>query len=166
MFRNRKQFSFLNVHSVADADLKFKDIVVRWPGSVHDSHIFRNSLLCQKFERGNFGDSLIVGDTGYPIKPYLITPLREVHNEAQALFNESLVRTRNTVERKYGVSKRKFPALAVGIRLKNLNTLQAMIVSTAILHNIVCDENERQPPLNQEQGKAVNLLQNIDAPPP
>nr|CAI5835702.1 unnamed protein product [Callosobruchus analis] len=125
MFRNRKQFSFLNVHSVADADLKFKDIVVRWPGSVHDSHIFRNSLLCQKFERGNFGDSLIVGDTGYPIKPYLITPLREVHNEAQALFNES-----------------------------------------PILHNIVCDENERQPPLNQEQGKAVNLLQNIDAPPP
>ncbi|XP_044754446.1 putative nuclease HARBI1 [Coccinella septempunctata] len=98
IFRNRKQFFSLNVQSVADADLKFRDIVVRWPGSAHDSHIFRNSVLCERFERGEFGDNLIIGDSVYPVKPYFITPLLEVQNEAQAFFNESLIRTRSCKE--------------------------------------------------------------------
>jgi hypothetical protein len=39
-FRNRKQFFSLNVQTIADANLKIRDIIARWPGSAHDSHIF------------------------------------------------------------------------------------------------------------------------------
>lgn len=118
IFRNRKQFFSLNVQTIADPSLKIRDIVIRWPGSSHDSHIFRNSALCAAFENGRFGENVIVGDSGYPIKPYLLTPLQHVRNNAEALYNESLVRTRNVVERSYGVWKRRFPALAMGIRSK------------------------------------------------
>lgn len=103
IFRNRKQFFSLNVQVVADANLKIRNIVARWPGSSHDSYIFRNSLLYQSFENGLYGDSLILGDSAYALKPYLITPLQEVRNEAEALFNESQIRTRNIVERTIGV---------------------------------------------------------------
>ncbi|KAJ8977114.1 hypothetical protein NQ317_005242 [Molorchus minor] len=131
--------------TVGDPSLRIRDIVVRWPGSAHDSHIFRNSNLYANFKTGRFGDSLLVGDNGYPIKPYLITPLRNVRNEAEALlFNESQIRTRNVVERSYGVSKRRFPALAMGMRV-HLDTAQAITVATAILHNIACNENEQVP---------------------
>ncbi|KAJ8935647.1 hypothetical protein NQ318_010555 [Aromia moschata] len=53
-------------------------------------------------ENHEFLDSLIVGDSGgYPIKSYLITPLLQTRNAAEALFNESQIRTRNVVERTY-----------------------------------------------------------------
>jgi hypothetical protein len=71
-------FFSLNVQTVSDADLKIQFIVTRWPGSAHDAHIFRNSVLCASMSMGNFGNRVLVGDSGYPIKPYLITPLLNV----------------------------------------------------------------------------------------
>ena len=101
LFRNRKQFFSINVQTISDADLKIRDIVARWPGSSHDSHIFRNSEIRHTFEQGIFGDNVLVGDSGYAIKPYFITPLRNTNNEPENLFNESLIRTRN-VRMEYG----------------------------------------------------------------
>lgn len=161
-FRNRKQYFSINVQTIADADLKIRDIVARWPGSSHDAHIFRNSSIMRSLERGDFADCILVGDSGYPVKNYLLTPLIRTRNEAENLYNESLIRTRNVVERSYGVWKRRFPALALGVRLK-VQTTQAAIVATAILHNIACDENEDIPVINEEQEIAVNLVNNNPA---
>lgn len=101
----------------------------------------------------------MVADSGYPVKPYLLTPLQQVKNNAEALYNESLIRTRNVVERKYGVWEKRFSALAMGIRLK-LDTIQAMVVATVVLHNIARDEKERVPPINQQE-IAINNINNI-----
>nr|CAI5825436.1 unnamed protein product [Callosobruchus analis] len=46
-------------------------------------------------------------------------------------------RTRNPVERCFGVWKRRFPILAVGIRLK-IEKVEAVVIATAVLHNIAC----------------------------
>lgn len=160
MFRNRKQFFSINVQTVADPFLKIRNIVARWPGSSHDSYIFRNSVLCQNFENGMYGDSVLLGDSGYALRPYLITPLLHVRNEPEALFNEAQIRTRNVVERQIGVWKRRFPALSMGLRL-SLDTIQATIVATAVLHNIACIENEQIPENNAEQEAAINFVNNM-----
>ena len=76
IYRNRKQFFSINVQSVANADLKFQDIVARWPGSSHDSYIFNKSKLKQRLENGEFGASVILGDGGYGLEVYLMTPFR------------------------------------------------------------------------------------------
>lgn len=157
LYRNRKGFFSLNVQTIADANRKIQDIVCRWPGSSHDSNIFRNSRICQRFEMGEFTDSLLVGDSGYPIKRYLITPLLNVNNDAENLFNESQIRTRSRVECSYGVWKRRFPALALGFRLK-LDTTMAAVVATAVLHNIACDENENIPLINRREENAIDLV--------
>ncbi|KAF0756800.1 putative nuclease HARBI1 [Aphis craccivora] len=47
-----------------DAKLEFLNIVVKWPGSVHDSTVFDNSFLCARFENNEFGDSVLLG-VGY-----------------------------------------------------------------------------------------------------
>lgn len=47
----------------------------------------------------------------------------------------------------------------MGIRLK-LDTIQAMVVATAVLHNKACDEKE-VPPINNEQEAAINLVNNV-----
>ncbi|KAJ3663949.1 hypothetical protein Zmor_008162 [Zophobas morio] len=43
IYRNRKNFFSLNVQTIAASNLKIINIVARWPGSAHDSTIFRNS---------------------------------------------------------------------------------------------------------------------------
>ncbi|KAJ3641886.1 hypothetical protein Zmor_028356 [Zophobas morio] len=161
IFRNRKQFFSLNVQTVSDTNLKILDIVSRWPGSAHDAHIFRNSALCARFEMGQFRDSVLVGDSGYPVKKYLVTPLLNINSNAENLYNESLIRTRNVVERSYGVWKRRFPCLAMGLRLK-LDTVQALTVATAILHNVAVNENDILPAVNPEQEAAINIVNNVD----
>lgn len=157
LFRNRKGFFSINVQTVCNASLKICDIVCRWPGATHDSHIFNCSAIKSRLERQEFGNSLIVGDSGYGVKKYLITPLSNPTTAAENLFQESLVRTRNPVERCYGVWKRRFPVLATGIRLKK-SVIESVIVATAVLHNIACYQREDVPPINDIQDEAINFV--------
>lgn len=106
-FRNRKGYMSLNVQTVSDAKLKILDIVARWPGSCHDQTIFNNSRLKRRLEDGEFGRDILVGDSGYANTDYLVTPLLRINTPAENLFNESIIRTRNVVERQYGVWKRR-----------------------------------------------------------
>jgi hypothetical protein len=53
--------------------------------------------------------------------------------------------------------ERRFPGLALGIRLK-LSITQAVVVATAVLHNIACEENENDPPITEEERIAIDLV--------
>ncbi|CAH1970137.1 unnamed protein product [Acanthoscelides obtectus] len=116
VFRNRKGYFSLNVQTVSDAKLKILNIVCRWPGSTHDSAIFQNSRLCYQFETGVHAAGLLLGDNGYPLKNYLMTPFLSPQTIGQQNYNRAHIATRNTVERQYGVLKRRFPVLATGLR--------------------------------------------------
>ncbi|KAI4463174.1 hypothetical protein MML48_4g00008073 [Holotrichia oblita] len=144
IFRSRKGFFALNVQTVSDAKLKIRDIVARWPGATHDQTIFNNSNLKRKFEAGNFGKYILVGDSGYSLQTYLMTKLQEARTPAENLFNESIIRTRNVVERQYGVWKRRFPILRVGMH-QNVERVMEIIIATAVLHNIAIDMNDLYP---------------------
>lgn len=45
-----------------NADLKFIDIVARWPGSAHDATIFANSRLKVKMETGEYPNCILLGN--------------------------------------------------------------------------------------------------------
>lgn len=113
LFRNRKGYFSLNVQSISSANLKFRNIVARWPGSCHDQTIFNNSVLKMKFERKDYKNYIIIADSGYAATSYMATPLLECRNQVEELYNESIIRTRNVVERHFGVWKRRFPVLAL-----------------------------------------------------
>ncbi|KAJ8945877.1 hypothetical protein NQ318_002717 [Aromia moschata] len=148
-YRNRKGFFSWNVQTICDARLRIIDIVARWPGSSHDQTIYNNSRVKGTLQDNEFGNSIILGDSGYANTNYLITPLDHPNIPAEVLFNESHVRTRNCVERSYGVWKRRFPVLSVGIRV-SLDHSKAIVVATAVLHNIAIEENENKPPIEIE----------------
>jgi hypothetical protein len=48
------------------------------------------------------------------------------------------------VERSFGVLKRRFPCLAIGLRVQTEKVLP-IIIATMILHNISIDVNEDEP---------------------
>ncbi|XP_018572749.1 putative nuclease HARBI1 [Anoplophora glabripennis] len=164
IFRSRKSYFALNVQTVSDASLKIRDIVARWPGSVHDQTIFNNSNLRDRFENGEFGRYILIGDSGYSLRSYLMTKLLQTRTPAENLYNESIIRTRNVVERQYGVWKRRFPILRYGMRLK-LDTTMAVIVATAVLHNIAIDMNDLLPEdllYNEEMDNNEDILQPVE----
>ncbi|GJQ74873.1 hypothetical protein Trydic_g21709 [Trypoxylus dichotomus] len=134
-------------------DLKIRAIVVRWPNATHDQTIFNNSNPKHEFENGRFGRFLLLSDSGYNIQPYLMTKLQEARTTAENLYNESIIRTRNVIERQYGVWKRRFPILQFGMRL-NLDRVIAIVVATAVLHNIAIHMKDTLP--NEEADFVVD----------
>lgn len=78
---------------------KILDIIARLPGSYHDQTIFNNSYVRMKYESEMFGNTFLLGGSGYGTTKYLITPLSQLNNAVEKLFNESKIRSRNPVER-------------------------------------------------------------------
>lgn len=143
-FRNRKGFFSINVQTVCDSKLIIRDIVARWPGSVHDSTIFNNCRLRADFETARINDGVLLGDNGYPLRRYLLTPFLRPQTRAQMNYNRAHKRTRNCVERMYGVWKRRFPALRMTLRIK-VRTALKVIIATAVLHNIATEMKDDIP---------------------
>jgi nuclease HARBI1 len=149
IFRNRKQIFSINVQSIANFDLSFQDIVARWSGSVHDSRIFDHSRVKSRLEQGEFGHKVLLGDGGYKLQTYLMTPLRNAVTPEEKRYNKAQIHVRNTVERKYGVWKRRFPCLALGLRCK-LETTLSVIVACAVLHNFCVQRKDLQPEVGDD----------------
>lgn len=85
------------------------------PGSCHDSFIWnmcnaRNYFL-NSYNQGDT-NSLLLGDSGYGLEPFLITPYKDVAaGTVQHKFNNSYASGRNIVERTIGVLKSRFRSL-------------------------------------------------------
>ncbi|XP_064643088.1 putative nuclease HARBI1 [Lineus longissimus] len=118
IFRNRKRIYSINVQGISGPDMEFTNIVARWPGSTHDSRIFENSAVCMKYENGQIGNGLLLGDRGYPCRRYLLTPFHNPVDAASIRYNDAHIATRSAVERVFGIWKRRFPCLKMGLRVK------------------------------------------------
>ena len=70
-FVNGKGWHSINV--LPDASYKFIDVMVKWPGSTHDSFFFRFSDVKDYLDANHIGisDGLLLGDSGYPLLRYL-----------------------------------------------------------------------------------------------
>lgn len=137
---NRKGYYSLNVQIVCDASLRIRDIVAHWRGSTHDSRIFRESRIKQRLEAGEFRGRLL-GDSGYACTPYLFTPVLNPNTQKEENYNRAHIRTRNVVERCFGVWKQRFRCLLKGFN-NNLEHTKTCIVALAVLHNIAVDMGE------------------------
>lgn len=136
----------MNVQAICNSNLEITDIVARYDGSTQDSRIFRESKRRALFEQGVYGDAVLVGDSGYASASYMMTPLQECHTAAENLYNESQIRTRNVVERFFGIWKRRFPVMALCLRVKLMHIyICPIITATLVLHNIARRAGEEVP---------------------
>ena len=76
LFVCHKGFHAINVMAVCNAHLRFTNVVSKWHGSTHDSAVFNSSVLKCHLETGGARDGWLLGDRGYALQPYLMTPFR------------------------------------------------------------------------------------------
>ncbi|XP_053191207.1 putative nuclease HARBI1 [Scomber japonicus] len=112
------------------------NVEANWPGSVHDSRVFRESTLSATFARGEF-DGYLLRDRGYPCQCYLLTPYPDPG--PQQHYNLAQCRTRARVEMTIGM---------LGFRLRVTPERACdIIVACVVLHNIATIRREQCPTL-------------------
>jgi len=134
--RHKKGHS-LNVMAVCGPSFEFFHVNPRWPGSVNDARILRVSTLNTAFDDGYrpFPGAVILGDSIYPTKNWLIPPLPGTVIGGEKLFNEAHKKTRATVERAFGILKHRFPVLNK-IRVRKPEYAAEIVKCAFTLHNL------------------------------
>ncbi|XP_021958890.1 putative nuclease HARBI1 [Folsomia candida] len=127
----------LNLMGICGPDHSFYFVSCRWPGSVHDARVLRRSSVTDRFTNGwrPFPGAVILGDSAYPLKSWLMPPIVEANNIPETIrYNRAHKGTRRLVECAYGIVKERFPCLNY-MRLRPI--VAAKVVMTCITsHNI------------------------------
>ncbi|XP_055905253.1 putative nuclease HARBI1, partial [Eupeodes corollae] len=115
LFYNRKGKYSLNVMLLCDNELRISYVDASHPGACHDSFIWNVSPLKVHFEQEYLNGARnfwILGDAGYPLEPWLLTPHRTpVPGSRESKFNEVHTSSRNIIERTNGVLKNRWRCL-------------------------------------------------------
>ncbi|KAJ1209826.1 hypothetical protein NDU88_005198 [Pleurodeles waltl] len=110
LYRNRKHTHSINVQAIVDHQGLITNIVAKYPGSVHDSYIFRHCTINEHFQDGRYGNGLLVG-VWHPAMDY--DPIGNPITAAERAYNEAHRRTRSIVERTFGILKSRFHCLDI-----------------------------------------------------
>ncbi|XP_062553045.1 putative nuclease HARBI1 isoform X2 [Armigeres subalbatus] len=133
-FINRKGLASFNVQATCDANDIITSIDCSWPGSVHDSRIWKNSDVYRIMSENTSG-ALLLGDEGYAIAPWIMTPYRNPDSAIRENYNKIFCRERVVIERVFGQVKRRFPFLQNTVRMATYR-VPSMILACFVLHNV------------------------------
>ncbi|CAM5127329.1 unnamed protein product [Natator depressus] len=135
------------LQALVDHKGRFTNINVGWPGKVHDALIFKNSGLFQQLQQGTFfpdqkitfGDVempiVLLGDSTYPLMPWLVKPDTGSLVSSQELFNYRLSKCRMVVECAFGRLKVRWRNLLTRLDLSETN-IPIVITACCALRNI------------------------------
>ncbi|KAH1055419.1 hypothetical protein J1N35_033484 [Gossypium stocksii] len=143
-FRSRKGGMTQNVLAAITFDLKFSYVLAGWEGSAHDSRILSDALSRPRGLRIPEG-KYYLADAGYGIRNGYITPYRGVRyhlkefsdqgpENAKELFNLRHSSLRITIERVFGILKKRFRVLDAE-PFWNFQTQVDIVLACCIIHN-------------------------------
>ncbi|KAK5648018.1 hypothetical protein RI129_002910 [Pyrocoelia pectoralis] len=89
-YLNRKGFHSKNVQIICDYNLKILNINPRFGGAAHDSFVWNNSIIHRFYH-----NSWLLGDSGYPQQPWLMTPILNPVGNAEVRYTQRQRSARN-----------------------------------------------------------------------
>ncbi|XP_030854170.1 protein ALP1-like [Strongylocentrotus purpuratus] len=146
---NRKGYHSIILQALVDDKCLFTDILVGWPGCVHDARVLSNSSLYQKAQAGTLlplqtkeiegvqVPLFVIGDPAYPLLPWMMKGYADCGRltPRQQNFNYRLSRARMVVERAFGLLKMRWRSL-YKINESKVENVIHMVTAACVLHNI------------------------------
>ncbi|XP_029923370.1 putative nuclease HARBI1 [Myripristis murdjan] len=151
---NRKGFHSINAQIICDANMSLLNVVARWPGGTHDSFILQNSSVGVRLQAGAVEDGWLIGDRGYPLKPWLMTPVTYPRTPQEQHYNRAHARSRTIIERAIGLLKGRWLCLssAGGALQYKPEKVCHIIMACCVLHNLAIRQGVplQEPPRADE----------------
>ncbi|XP_069059552.1 putative nuclease HARBI1 [Pleurodeles waltl] len=162
VYRNRKSFHSVNVQVVCLVDQYISQVTARYPGSVHDSFILRNNSIPHMMVPLKRDQAWLIGDSGYPNLPWLLTPVRHPTTDAKDCYNEGQSHTMWVTERCFGLLKTRFWCLHISrsALLYKAQKVCQLTVACCMLHTLGL--RRHIPLLDAEEGVAVPVADEGD----
>lgn len=137
VFVSRKGFHAMNAMFVCRPNLLFSYVDAKFPGATQDAAVYRESSLRQAFVDGVIPQGYLLGDSGYALSSHLLTPVLNPQGRAANNYNRAHRRTRNVIERAFGVMKSRFRCLdrSGGPLRFSPEKCARVINAVALLHN-------------------------------
>ena len=155
---NRKHYYSFVVQGVIDASGSYLSLSTGFPGSMHDARVLRLSNLYSAAEERRILTTpcmeinglqirpLILGDSTYPIKPWLMRPFQDngALTPDKRNFNKELSQSRIVAEHGFGQTKGRWRSLDKRIdektrRIPDTITACCVLNNTCILLRDNCD---------------------------
>ncbi|XP_064483854.1 putative nuclease HARBI1 isoform X1 [Ornithodoros turicata] len=141
-YYSHKGYHALNVLGICDANRRILHLNARYPGSCHDAAVWSMCRIRQRasvlFDDGEW----LLGDLGYPLEPWLMTPFRAPASDKEVAYNAAHSRTRVRIEQCFGLLKMRFRCLQ---RYRTLHFAPDracnIITACAVLHNMCISYN-------------------------
>ena len=148
-FFNRKGFYSFNIQITCDHNLVIRHVCVGLAGSCHDANVWDSSTI-KEWAENLPPVYYILGDLAYPLRTYLLTPLRNITSfnldSMQERYNYVHSSLRMSVECCIGVLKGRFRRLRYFQPLSNGKIVSANndILASICIHNF-CRADGRDP---------------------
>lgn len=134
-FTRKKRYAIHCQGIVNDSGI-FTSFDIGWPGSVHDARVFRNSSFYKNYSNLIQDDDYLLGDSAYPISPFLIPPFKDPTSRKHKEFNQFHSRHRVVVENAFGRLKARFRILK-DLDVKTVKMGVLFTCCAIILHNFL-----------------------------
>ena len=137
-YYNRKNFFSVVLQGVCMDDMTFSDVSVGCPGRMHDARVLKNSTLWTSgYTKCVQGRYHLLADAAYPLTKWIMTPYRNNGHltQRQVHYNTALSSKRQVIERAFGILKKRFPKLRLGIDLVDVDEINDVIMAACVLHN-------------------------------
>ena len=165
----------MNIQAVADHNYYFIDVLIKWPGSVHDVRMFSISNLFQSLRNETISQCrkvivdgqpeirmCILVDPVYPQLPYLTKEFANGDkDQREKVFGYRLSSVRMVIKCVFGRLKARFGSLRREIDIK-LDNLSQCINSFFILHNF--SEMRKEVLNSSELDKSLRLAKEFQPP--
>ncbi|XLR51616.1 hypothetical protein S83_002288 [Arachis hypogaea] len=157
---------FLMVQALVDSEGRFLDVSAGWPSTLKPETVLRQSKLFLEVEEsrellqgpsfklsdGSLIPQYVLGDSCYPLLPWLLTPYNRVNEEdsfgsAERAFNCAHARAMGLVGDAFGRLRVRWQILSDLRKWKGecVEYLPYVIVTCCLLHNFLIKCNEPMP---------------------
>ncbi|XP_061194770.1 putative nuclease HARBI1 [Saccostrea echinata] len=144
---NRKSFPSVILQAVCDSKMHLLDVNCGWPGSVHDSRVFKNSELYQRIQKDPEGmfpnNTHLLGDSAYGLEMWMMTPYRDRGNLTQSQYQYNYIHssTRMVIERTFGAIKGRFRRLKF-VDIQDIEKIVKVVISCCVLHEFCLQHDD------------------------